>query len=85
VLRITIHCAKPGIAIGRGGSEIDKAQRDNAKKKLGGDKRRVSINIVEIKQPDLDAQLVAENIAQQLEKTYFFPPCYETVYRQDVQ
>ncbi|NLL62642.1 MAG: 30S ribosomal protein S3 [Ruminococcaceae bacterium] len=63
-VRINIHCAKPGIVIGRGGSEIEKLKAI-CEKKLGKD---VSLNIIEIKQPDLDAQLVAENIAAQLEK-----------------
>lgn len=63
-VRINIFCAKPGIVIGRGGAEIDKLKAI-CEKKLGKD---VALNIVEIKQPDLDAQLVAENIAAQLEK-----------------
>jgi small subunit ribosomal protein S3 len=63
-VRINIHCAKPGIVIGRGGSEIEKLKAV-CEKKLG---KPVSINIIEIKQPDLDAQLVAENIAGQLER-----------------
>ena len=67
---INIHCAKPGMVIGRGGSEIEKLKAICAKK-LGGDKQ-VSINIIEIKQPDLDAQLVAENIASQLERRISF-------------
>lgn len=67
---INIHCAKPGMVIGRGGSEIEKLKAI-CTKKLGGDKT-VSINIIEIKQPDLDAQLVAENIASQLERRISF-------------
>ena len=63
-VRINIHCAKPGMVIGRGGAEIEKLKAV-CEKKLG---KEVSLNIVEIKQPDLDAQLVAENIAAQLEK-----------------
>ncbi|MBO4383730.1 MAG: 30S ribosomal protein S3 [Clostridia bacterium] len=63
-VRINIHCAKPGIVIGRGGAEIDKLKAE-VEKMLG---KPVSINIVEIKQPDLDATLVAENIAAQLER-----------------
>ena len=69
-VRINIHCAKPGMVIGRGGSEIEKLKKI-CEKKLSGDKE-VFINIVEIKQPDLDAQLVAENIAAQLEKRVSF-------------
>ena len=67
---VNIYCAKPGMVIGRGGSEIEKL-KEICKKKLGGDKD-VSINIIEIKQPDLDAQLVAENIASQLERRISF-------------
>lgn len=69
-VRINIHCAKPGMVIGRGGSEIEKLKA-TCKKILGGDKE-VFINIIEIKQPDLNAQLVAENIAAQLERRISF-------------
>ncbi len=61
---INIHCAKPGMVIGRQGAEIEKLKAI-CEKKLGG--KEVSLNIVEIKQPDLNAQLVAQNIASQLE------------------
>ena len=67
-VRINIHCAKPGMVIGRGGSEIDKLKAE-CEKKLGKD---VSLNIVEIKSPDLNAQLVAERIASQLERRISF-------------
>ena len=63
-VRIHIHCAKPGMVIGKGGSEIEKL-RQQCEKMLG---KPVVINIVEVRQPDLNAQLVAENIAAQLEK-----------------
>ena len=66
---ISIHCAKPGMVIGRGGTEIEKLKAI-CQKMLGG--KEVSINIVEIKQPDLNAQLVAENIASQLERRISF-------------
>ena len=69
-VRINIHCAKPGMVIGRGGAEIEKIKA-TCKKMLGGDKE-VYINIIEIKQPDLNAQLVAEKIALQLEKRVSF-------------
>ena len=69
-IRINIFCAKPGIVIGRGGAEIEKL-KETVKKMLCGDKD-VFINITEIKQPDLDAQLVAEGIAAQLEKRVSF-------------
>ncbi len=67
-VRIHIHCAKPGIVIGRGGAEIEKL-RLQCEKFLG---KPVTINIVEVKSPDTNAQLVAENIAQQLEKRISF-------------
>ncbi len=69
-VRINIFCAKPGIVIGRGGAEIEKL-KETVKKMLDGDKD-VFINITEIKQPDLSAQLVAESIAAQLEKRVSF-------------
>ena len=67
-VRVHIYCAKPGMVIGKGGSEIDKL-RATCEAKLN---KPVSINIVEVKSPDLNAQLVAENIAQQLEKRISF-------------
>jgi len=67
-VRLHIHCAKPGIVIGRNGSEIEKL-RETCQKMLG---KTVVINIVEIKSPDTNAQLVAENIAIQLEKRISF-------------
>ena len=67
-VRIHIHCAKPGMVIGKGGSEIEKL-RLQCEKMLG---KPVVINIVEVRQPDLNAQLVAENIASQLERRISF-------------
>ena len=67
-VRIHIHCAKPGMIIGKGGSEIEKL-RLQCEKKLG---KPVAINIVEVKNPDLNAQLVAESIASQLERRISF-------------
>ena len=67
-VRVHIHCAKPGMVIGKGGSEIEKL-RLQIEKIL---QKPVAINIVEVKSPDLNAQLVAENIAQQLEKRISF-------------
>ena len=61
-LRVTIHTSRPGIIIGRKGSEVDKL-RDDLMKHMG---REVHINIQEIQRPELDAQLVAENLAHQL-------------------
>ena len=67
-VRINIHCAKPGLVIGKGGAEIEKL-RLSCEKMLG---KTTLVNIVEIKNPDTNAQLVAENIAQQLEKRIAF-------------
>jgi len=66
--RITIHTARPGIVIGRKGAEIDKLKEDLAK--LTG--KEIYVDIVEVKQPETDAQLVAENIALQLERRVSF-------------
>ena len=68
-IRITIQCAKPGVVIGKGGTEIEK-YRAAIEKMIG--KPVAPLNNVEIKQPDLNAQLVAENIASQLEKRTTF-------------
>lgn len=68
-VHINIHCAKPGMVIGRSGVEINKL-KVLCERKLGG--KEVSLNIIEIKQPDLNAQLVAESIAAQLEKRTSF-------------
>ena len=68
-VRVFIHCAKPGMVIGRGGAEIDKLKTD-IEKMVGG--KPVTVNVVEIKNPDMDAQLVAENIASQLERRSSF-------------
>ena len=67
-VRVHIHCAKPGVVIGKGGTEIEKL-RLTCEKMLG---KPTLVNIVEVKSPDLDAQLVAENIAAQLEKRISF-------------
>ncbi|QQK78600.1 30S ribosomal protein S3 [Salicibibacter cibi] len=67
-VNINIHTAKPGMVIGKGGSEVE-ALRKNLNALTG---KRVHINISEIKQADLDAKLVAENIARQLENRVSF-------------
>ena len=64
VVTIFLHCARPGMVIGKGGEQIE--QYRLAVEKLIG--KKVKLNIVEVRNPDMDAQLVAENIAQQLEK-----------------
>ncbi|MBD7970965.1 30S ribosomal protein S3 [Paenibacillus gallinarum] len=68
-VNVTIHTAKPGMVIGKGGSEVENL-RGQITKIAGG--KKVHINISEIKQPDLDAILVAESIAQQLERRVSF-------------
>ena len=65
---VTIYTAKPGIIIGKGGEEINKLKKDLEKLT----KKTVNVNIMEVKQPDTNAQLVAENIAAQLEKRISF-------------
>ena len=67
-VRINIHVAKPGMVNGRGGAEIEKLKA-TLEKKLG---KEVSLNIIEIKNPDVNAQLVAESIASQLERRISF-------------
>ena len=67
-VRVFIHCAKPGMVIGRGGVEIEKYK--NELQKMVG--MPVALNVVEVRQPDLNAQLVAENIAKQLENRVAF-------------
>ena len=64
VVTIFLHCARPGVVIGKGGEQIEQ-YRQNVEKLIG---KKVKLNIVEVKNPDMDAQLVAENIAQQIEK-----------------
>ena len=68
VVTIYLHCARPGIVIGKGGAEVEKI-RQNVEKLIG---KTVKLSIVEVRSPDMDAQLVAENIAQQLEKRISF-------------
>jgi small subunit ribosomal protein S3 len=67
-VNITIHTAKPGMVIGKGGTEVEALRQELVK--LTG--KKVHINISEIKVPELDARLVAENIAQQLERRISF-------------
>lgn len=66
--QITIHTARPGLVIGKKGEDIDRIRREISNV-LG---RAVQINVEEIRKPELDAQLVAEGIAQQLEKRIMF-------------
>ena len=64
IVTIYLHCARPGVVIGKGGEQIEQ-YRLAVEKMIG---KKVKLNIVEVRNPDMDAQLVAENIAQQLEK-----------------
>jgi len=66
--RVTIHSARPGVVIGKKGADIEKLRQDLIKL-TGGD---VNLNIVEVRKPEIDAKLVAENIAQQLERRVAF-------------
>ncbi|ACL18495.1 ribosomal protein S3 [Desulfitobacterium hafniense DCB-2] len=67
-VKVSIYAAKPGIVIGRGGTEVE-----NLRKQLEAmTGKQVAVNIVEVKKPELDAQLVAESVAQQLEKRVSF-------------
>ncbi len=67
-VKIIVHTAKPGVVIGKGGAEIEKVKKEL--EKLTG--RKVLVDIKEVKRPDREAQLVAENIAQQLENRISF-------------
>ena len=66
--RVTIYTARPGLIIGRKGSDIEKLRQQVSKRVKG----EVSLNIVEIRKPEIDAQLVAEGVAQQLERRVSF-------------
>ena len=66
--KVTIHTSRPGVIIGKKGSDIEKLKKEIGKITSGD----VSVNIVEIKKPELDSQLVADNIAQQLERRVAF-------------
>ncbi|MCY4310796.1 MAG: 30S ribosomal protein S3 [Rhodospirillaceae bacterium] len=66
--RVTIHTARPGVVIGKKGVDIESLRKEVSK--LAGDE--VSLNIVELRKPEIDGQLVAENIAQQLERRVAF-------------
>jgi small subunit ribosomal protein S3 len=66
--RVTIHTARPGIVIGKKGVDIDKLRRELSEQA----KNDVHLNIMEIRKPEIDARLVAENIAQQLERRVAF-------------
>ncbi|MDR5683998.1 MAG: 30S ribosomal protein S3 [Armatimonadota bacterium] len=63
-VKITVHAARPGIIIGRGGAGIDALRKELAE--LTG--KEIHLNVQEVRRPELEAQLVAENVAQQLER-----------------
>ena len=67
-VKIYIYCSKPGIVIGKGGSEIEKVKAQLEK----FIRRSVAVNIVEMKRPDRDAQLISESVASQLERRVSF-------------
>lgn len=67
-VRVFIHCAKPGVIIGKGGTEIEKLRLEIESIV----KKPVSVNVIEVRSPDMSAQLVAENIASQLERRISF-------------
>ena len=69
IVTIYLHCARPGVVIGKGGEQVEE-YRKNVEKLIGG--KTVKLNIVEVRSPDMDAQLVAENIALQLENRVSF-------------
>ena len=67
-IKVTVYTAKPGVAIGKKGAEIEKIRKDLGKLTKG----QLIFNIAEVKKPDSDAKLIAENIAAQLEKRVAF-------------
>lgn len=67
-VKVSVYAAKPGIVIGRGGAEVENLRKQL--EQLTG--KQVAVNIVEVKKPEVDAQLVAESVAQQLEKRVSF-------------
>lgn len=69
--QVTIHTARPGIVIGKKGQDVEALRRELAER-MGLDRNNVKINIEEIRKPEIDALLVAEGIAQQLEKRIMF-------------
>lgn len=73
-IKVTIHTAKPGMVIGKGGTGVENLRKEL--EALTG--KQVTVNIIEIKLPEIDAQLVAESIAQQLEKRTHFRRAMKT-------
>lgn len=79
-LVVTIYTGRPGVLIGKAGSEIEVIKKDLSALTNG---KAISINVTEIRKPDQDAQLVAESVAQQLEKRMVFQKSYEAGYRKN--
>ena len=79
-VKVIIYTAKPGVVIGKGGAEIEVTKKELAKLT----DKKVLVDIKEIKRPDRDAQLVAENIAQQLENRVSFRRAMKSCMVQDV-
>ena len=75
IVTIYLHCARPGVVIGKGGEQIEQ-YRLAVEKMIG---KKVKLNIVEVRNPDMNAQLVAENIAQQLEGRVSFRRAMKSV------
>lgn len=69
VTKVTVHTARPGVIIGKKGADIEKLRQNLSRRAGGGE---VGLNIVEVRKPEVDAQLVAEGVAQQLERRVSF-------------
>ena len=82
-VKVIVYTAKPGIVIGKGGAEIEKVKAELAKQLSG--KEKLSVDIKEVKKPDMDAQLVAENIAQQLENRISFRRAMKSTMRRTMK
>ncbi len=67
-LAVNIHTSKPGVVIGRGGLGVEEIKKQIKKRFMGGDKINLQINIKEVSQPQLSASIMAQNIAQDLER-----------------
>lgn len=80
-LKVFIHAARPGIVIGRGGADVENLRKEI--ERLTG--RQVSVNIVEIKIPEMDAQLVAENVAAQIKKRIAFRRAMKQVVNRSIK
>jgi small subunit ribosomal protein S3 len=84
-IKIILYTARPGVVIGRKGSEIDKVKEEIAKMADKTNRDDVEVKIIEIKRPDLNAQIVAENIALQLERRISFRRALKRAMQQTLQ